>query len=284
VNGEARRATAGKVIVSCGFNGTPRLLYRSGYGPREKVEKVKAELIAENRNVGANLVSSVSAQHIDAMFDEPIVHPDIGVHTVYFVERVGKAGYNHLLVAENLGFREGSNSFPTDLALNEFAPPFGREFKVYMKTALMHVGNIRIELSKNPLRGEIDVEGRPVFEGSAKSVTREYLAKKHPEIIEFLQEGHELGKKIVQSMGPRKVSGMDGIGERYSTNHQHGTCRAGASSENSVVNSDLESHDVDNLLICDAVPFQGTANPSMPTAAVCNYAWRRIVGKYFTRA
>ena len=284
INGESHQARAGKVIVSCGFNGTPRLLYRSGYGPRAKVQ---GELIVENRNVGANLVSSLSARHIEAIFDEPIVHPDIGVHSVYGVDRVGSRGYNHLIVGENLGFREGSMSWPVDLALHPLAPEFGREFKGYMRKALMHVGSLRVELAKNPLRGEISVDGLPVFQGSQKAVSREYVQKNHPEVIEMLQEGHEIGRKIMNYMKPRKMIGPDeGIGDRFSTNHQLGTCRAGASRENSVVNSDCESHDVDNLFICDAstVPFQGTANPSMPTAAVCSYAWRRIVANHFSRS
>ncbi len=283
IDGQPRRAMAEKVIVSSGFNGTPRLLYRSGYGPREKV---KGELFAENRNVGANLVSSVSARHIEAIFDEPIIHPDIGVHAVYSVDRVGSRGYYHLMVGENLGFREGSMSYPLDFAMHSLAPEFGRDHKAFMKTAATHVGSLRVELSKNPLRGEIDVEGRPVFDG-LKSVSREFVEKNHPKIIEALQEGHEIGRKIITQMKPRRMFGPnEGIGDRFSTNHQHGTCRAGASRENSVVNSDLESHDVDNLFICDAssVPFQGTANPSMPTAAVCNHAWRRIVVNHFSRA
>jgi choline dehydrogenase-like flavoprotein len=87
-------------------------------------------------------------------------------------------------------------------------------------------------------------------------------------------------------MKPKKVYGLEGFPEILSTNHNHGSCRAGASPENSVVNSDLECHDVDNLFIADAsvVPFQCTANPSMPTAAVCSHAWRRMVVKHFSRA
>ena len=61
------------------------------------------------------------------------------------------------------------------------------------------------------------------------------------------------------------------------------SCRAGASRENSVVNSDFESNDVDNLFICygSVLPAQCRFNPSMPIAAVSAYAWRRIVANHF---
>jgi len=122
--------------------------------------------------------------------------------------------------------------------------------------------------------------------GERGGVRREFVEKSYPEILETLREGQEIARKILDSMKPRKMAGLEGFSNVLSTNHNHGSCRAGASRENSVVNSDLESHDVDNLFICDAsvVPFQCTANPSMPTAAVCSYAWRRMVAKHFSRA
>ena len=193
-----------------------------------------------------------------------------------------------MLVAEDLGTREGSAFFPSDLVMSELAPDFGRELKRYMKTCTTNVGNIRIEMAKTPLRGEINVEGRAIFGETEKGVSREYLLKNNmKQVIEFLEAGHEIGRNIVNYMKPKKVFGLaEGIGDRFGTNHSHGSCRAGASPENSVTNSDFESHDIDNLFICDAssLPFQGTANPSMPTAAVCAYAWRRMVVNHFSRA
>ncbi len=290
LNGEMRRARAANVIVSCGYNGTARLLYRSGYGPRNKVQ---GELFAENRNVGSNVIATISARHIEAWFDEPLKHPDVGVHTVYYVEKVGHHGYNRLGVAESFGTREGTGDFPPDHALSEIAPHFGREFKEYMKQSGTHIGNIRIEMSKTGIRGEVNTDGQAVFGGvpnirggSETGLRLEYLQKNHPEVLEGFHEGHEIGRKIVNYMKPRKVYGPDqGIGERFTLNQPLGSCRAGASTENSVVNSDLESHDVDNLFISDGsvVPVQGTCNPTMPIAAICNHGWRRIVAKHFSR-
>ncbi len=293
-DGELRQARAGKVVVSCGGTGTPLLLYRSGYGPREKV---KGELLAENRNVGANVSTSIKTQNVQGLFEEATKHPDIGVHGVYGVEKVyGPHGYLHLFVAENFGDKEGQGTNPQDFVSNPLAPPFGREFKQFMKIASTHTGNLKIELSKNKLRGEIDAEGRTVFGagGSAAGeggeseglITRAYLEKNHPETMEPLREAIEIAKKIMNGIGPpRKMAGDLEVPEQMRAGNWIGSCRAGESRENSVVNSDLESHDVDNLVICDGsvIPSQCRYNPSMPIATVSNYAWRRMVANHFSR-
>ncbi len=289
-NGETHQARADKVIVSCGASGTPRLLFRSGYGPRNKV---KGDLIAENRNVGANVCTSLRPGNIRALFDEPIKHEDIGVHGAYGVEKVyGPRGYHHLLIAENLGDKGGSRTFPQDLALSSMSPPFGRELKQYMKIAATNEGGVRFELSKNKLRCEFNSDGVPVIgegtpERSQNTVTRKYLEKHHPEVLEPLREGIEMAKKIIQEMGPpKKMEGAVGIPDEMGGGNWISSCRAGASPDNSVVNSDFESHDIDNLFIADGsvLPYQCRWNPSMPIASVCNYAWRRIVAKHFSRA
>ncbi len=290
-DGSLHQARGNTIIAACGYNGTPRLLYRSGYGPREKVQ---GELIVENANVGKWLVSSLNVPGANCWFDWPIKYPDIGTHGVYYIERTTPRGMNDLVVREDFGSREGTGRFPEDFAMSALAPDFGRDFKAYMKDSTTHVGNIGIELSKNPLRGEIDTSGRSVFgglvsgEGEAErgGIRSDFIAKNFPAVIETLMEGKEIVEKVVKELAPKKVNYRKTLPEQLGTNHNHGSCRAGASKENSVVNSDLESHDVDNLFICDAsvLPFQSRANPSMPTAAVCSHGWRRMVAKHFSHA
>ncbi|MDA2935379.1 GMC family oxidoreductase, partial [Acidobacteria bacterium AH-259-D05] len=62
------------------------------------------------------------------------------------------------------------------------------------------------------------------------------------------------------------------------------SCRAGADRRNSVVNSDFESHDVENLLICDgsATPRNASRGFGSPIATFATYAAQRIVAKYFS--
>ncbi len=288
-DGQVKQAKAGWVVVASGYNGTPRLLMRSGYGRRDKVP---GELIVENRNVGANLVCSVNARGIQLLFDEPIIDERIGVHTLYHLQDADRTGRNLMIVGESMGTREGTRAFPEDFAFYPFAPQYGRELKKYMRTCTTNIGHIRIEVAKNAVRGEIDADGRVTFGGATAKdedrggVYRDYVEKEHPGLLEKLKHGQEIATALVKYMKPRTVEGLSGFPEIFSTNHNHGSCRAGASAENSVVNSDLESHDVDRLFIADAsvLPFQCTANPGMPTAAVASYGWRRMVAKHFSRA
>jgi len=68
-DGQSQEARAEKVMVSCGTFGSPRLLGKSGYGPREDLASNR--LIVENDNVGRNLDGD-TAYRIAALFDEPI--------------------------------------------------------------------------------------------------------------------------------------------------------------------------------------------------------------------
>lgn len=285
--GQLKQAKAAAVVVAGGYNGTPRLLFRSGYGPRRKVQ---GELIVENENVGKNLVCSVNAGSISMLFGEPIVDPAIGTHGVWHISFPGRHGKHLVLVGEDMGSREGTRRYPEDRAMSQFAPEFGRELKEFMTKCTTHVGQIRVEISKTDLRGEIDGDGRVTFgetnveEEDRGGVYRTYLLKHHPEILKRLDEGLDVARKIADHLKPLRMDRREEAAEVLSTNHNHGSCRAGASAENSVVNSDLESHDVDGLFIADAsvIPFQGTANPGLPTATIVAYGWRRMVANHFS--
>jgi len=63
-----------------------------------------------------------------------------------------------------------------------------------------------------------------------------------------------------------------------------GSCRAGSNRSNSVVNSDFECHDIENLFICDqsVVPYIDAGGAV--TAYISCHAWRRIVATHFSRA
>ena len=62
-----------------------------------------------------------------------------------------------------------------------------------------------------------------------------------------------------------------------------GSCRAGVDPKTSVVNPHFESHDVDNLFICDGsvIPRVTTGNTGTPQAAVTVFAAARIVRRHF---
>src|SRR5258705_8153097 len=93
--GKTEQATADRVILSCNGIGTPMLLFKSGYGPRDKVKN----LILENPNVGKD-TSMGHLVFVDAVFDEPVNSADFGWgSTLDFMEK-GPKGYLDLRVAE----------------------------------------------------------------------------------------------------------------------------------------------------------------------------------------
>ena len=63
--------------------------------------------------------------------------------------------------------------------------------------------------------------------------------------------------------------------------HPQGTCRAGTTKENSVVNEDMMSWDVKNLMICDAsvIPDHISSNPNAMIMAVASRASDYVNGQ-----
>ena len=143
---------------------------------------------------------------------------------------------------------------------------------------MLRQGRLNIEISKNLVRPRNEDE-------ETTMLTREWLEENHPEVIEGLREGQKIAYEIFRDMGASKISGHESLPDRFSIGFDTSLCRAGESAKNSVVNSEFECHDIDNLFICDrsVPPCQASANVTMPLAMICNYAWRRIVAKHFSR-
>ena len=76
--------------------------------------------------------------------------------------------------------------------------------------------------------------------------------RKNPVLLRRLKDANEIGHEILKKMGAKEISGPDGEVRVRNVSGITGSCRAGSDRSNLVVNSDFESHDVENLLICDA--------------------------------
>ena len=85
-------------------------------------------------------------------------------------------------------------------------------------------------------------------------------------------------------VGVKEISGPDGEVSVRSVIALASSCRAGSDRSNSVVNSDFESHDVENLLICDqsAIPRIASRGFGTPVAVIATYAAQRMVARYFS--
>lgn len=77
---------------------------------------------------------------------------------------------------------------------------------------------------------------------------------------------------------PKTFKGTGGL-------HTNGTCRAGSSPKNSVIDQNFESHDVKGLFIAHAssYPRAVSCNSGLATATMGVFAAQRIVRNHFTR-
>ncbi len=265
--GRAVQLRAAKIVISAGVVGTPLLLYRSGYGAREDLG---SKLIVENNNIGKHL-DIHAAVVVSGYFDEPIKDGARGPAPAGFflLDDAGPSAYGRLRIKDS-----GMNGIeePWMLAQSPQAPAFGREHKEFMKKARMHRGGILVVLMKpEGYRGRINL----------RTVKMEYEGNR---IIEQrLRQGGELAREILEKMGAKKIAGYD-MPPIYHIAHGVSTCKAGKDPRVSVVNEKFESHDIENLFICDAsvLPRSASGDAIGPIATVAGLAAERIVANHFS--
>lgn len=267
-NGNVEVIRGSKVIVSCGIIGTPSLLLRSGYGASDKVT---APRVAENVNVGRNFESD-SLVPVAAIWDEPI-KSGTGSSTgaSYIRQDYGNNGEGRLIMQD---YQMSALTYPHEAALSVFAPAFGGEHEQYMRTATQRIGGLYPFIGKTGVLGEVSATGSVTVDQNQPSVAR---------LLKWREQATALCHEVLTKMGATMVdtpARQTYIG--MSNTHAAGTCRAGEDPKTSVINSNFESHDIDDLLICDAsaVPRQQQYG-AMSTVTVAHYAWRRIVRRHF---
>ena len=277
-DGKNVRFLADKVIVSAGGNGTPFILYNSGYGPKDVLGN---ELIVENPNVGQHTDRRFDGPRFSALFPFPLKEGDRGMARGHWMTQ-GKDD-------DLLTFREGIGGawYPGITALSEFAPDFGWEHKQFMKTRGDQIANDVVITygRKNCLEGRIARNGQSV----ALIIKDPYSAKR-------LIEGIEITRDIYREMGAIKIQNVDRTLKQLQdvqagngalpASGESGSCRAGKDRKNSVSNERFECHDIRNLFICDmsvaprAILMDGGTNCVVPIACL---GWRRIVKDHFSR-
>ena len=110
----------------------------------------------------------------------------------------------------------------------------------------------------------------------------------HALTIRRAKEGMAISRSILEKMGARRITSTQipvELTPQTSGSHRVGSCRAGADPRESVVNAHFESHDVDNLLLCDAsvIPRVTTGNSGTPQASVTVFAAGRMIERHFKR-
>jgi len=170
----------------------------------------------------------------------------------------------------------GVRRFPDREALNAFAPEFGRAHKQFMKEGgYLRIGSLAPSLSKISGRWYMDPDGKLLYGGD------------HSLTIKRAQEGMEIARAVLKEMGAFKILPAESkvrIALQNGGAHKAGSCRAGLDPKTSVVNPYFESHDVDNLWICDGsvIPRASTGNSGTPQASVTVFAAQRIIEGHFS--
>jgi len=268
-HGQPREARAPKILVTCGTGGTPVVLMRSGYGPREILGD---RLLVENENIGKHLDGDIG-HGVDALFDTAIKDSYGGVERYDFTISEANLGYQKL-TSRDSKMSSIDEAYPHLLALHSFAPQLGWELKNYMKTVRKHFGSIAITI------------GAALWDKGIVTPTGKYVYnRRHPGILKTLKEGTEFIVDLYSKMAIRPTRVNAAPPNRFSIAHQTSSCRAGESAQNSVVNSDFESHDVDNLFVSSAavIPRAPLSHSHVPTCVVAAYTWRRMVENHFSR-
>jgi choline dehydrogenase-like flavoprotein len=278
------RFNADKVLLSAGVHGTPRILYQSGYGPKDLLGE---DLIVENAHVGQHVDGKLAAPGFPAFFPFRVKEGDRGKPpSSYFFDDAAPEGYDRLI------FKDGSSDpeLPDRMALSDLAPEFGIEHKKFMRTRGDSIAKQVVLQYNRPrtLGGSIQRDGSAVF------LTND------PRDAQRLKEGMLIAREIYREMGATRISNIDPMLRRLDqvgpgnpepspirVTHAGGSCRAGADRKNSVVNERFECHDIKNLSICDlSVPPRtacGSPGVAMVAPLAC-LAWRRLVKDHFSRS
>jgi choline dehydrogenase-like flavoprotein len=261
---------ADKIMVCCGYLGTPLLLMRSGYGPSQWKGN---PIIVENSNIGKHMDGHPFTPGVSALFDEPLGDGELGSVGGYFMIHDEQAdGEGRLLFRANFG----SSRRPSQAALNAFAPLYGREHKKFIREkGILRTGSLSPSNSKPSGRWYIDPDGKLLYGGD------------HSLTIRRVNEGREIARDVLREMGASQITPIDTpvvITPRTGGAHKVGSCRAGVDPETSVVNPSFESHDVDNLFVCDAsvIPRVTTGNSGTPQASLSVFAANRIIERHFS--
>ena len=188
-HGQPREARAPKILVTCGTGGTPVVLMRSGYGPREILGD---RLVVENKNIGKHLDGDIG-HGVDALFDTAIKDSYGGVERYDFTISEANLGYQKL-TSRDSKMSSIDEAYPHLLALHSFAPQLGWEHKSYMKTVCKHFGSIAVTI------------GAALWDKGIVTPTGKYVYnRRHPGILKTLKEGTEFIVELYNKMAIRPI-------------------------------------------------------------------------------
>ncbi|KXN88674.1 Cellobiose dehydrogenase [Leucoagaricus sp. SymC.cos] len=299
-NGVIPLTSKGRVVLSAGSFGTPRILFRSGIGPQDMIDIVKnhpdagpqlppaAQYI--NLPVGYNVLDNPS---INVVFTHPTVdsydnwatvwtNPRPADATQYKKDRSGvlaqsstRANFWRAYAAPDSGTiwvqgtaRAGACCFETVYPYNESNL---MTITTYLSTGLRSRGRIGIDAAL-----------------TARAVVEPWLQNSTDKKI-LLQAVVDLVSNIntvpnLQMISPDNTTTVTDFVNNYDTssmgsNHWIGSCKMGTSSSNSVVDQNVKVWNTNNLFVIDAsfMPGMPMGNPHGAIMAAAEQAVAKVL-------
>ena len=174
---------------------------------------------------------------------------------------------------------------PHQVALNALAPQFGREHKDFMGQ-ICNPSVPTIHRDKLLKRGRVSVvvvHSSQVL-GHTNIRAEMFYDIGHSSLKSLFLEGSKMAEEVLRAMKAREVIFDQRPIRRVGFLAWAGSCRAGTDPQHSVVNQYGESHDVENLFVCDAsiLPRCASQGYGGPTATVAAFIAERITQRHFT--
>jgi len=243
--GERKRVTSKIVIVAAGALNTPLLLLDSGI---EEVAGHTPSVSQIGRNFGVNTAAIVFGK-FDRVLDNWIMHPLSGQMEEFSQKE--KGGF--LLEASEV--MEGPLSFSEVLVDEDETPLWGEKQKRILKDYRYYAG-IFINIHD-------DNDGR-IFRDEETG---------HEKYYKPVTSGDRAKFRAARSMcreGLNAAGATETLDSIYLSHHVQGSCRMGNRPENSVVDEQCRSHDVEGLYVMDGsvIPTVIDANPSLTIMAL----------------
>ena len=271
-SGVMHEVRAARVILAMGAVLSARMLYKSGYGPKDYV----SNLIVENKNVGSNLTGDVNLVAATYMSEPvtPLGGDDMSAEPWVSVQPRPWPELSVHIRARTLG------RSPAGAALDVFAPAFGWDHKEFMRNAngASRIMTWRCHHGPLPATWRVPPTG-PVKLEKMDTARCNAQAKETKALV---QAWH--AKLAVKVDKAAFANNFVRDAKDWPPLHKASTTRAGSSAANSVCSSDFDCHDIDNLMFVSTSVIPRTFFWSCgPTSVVSAYAWRRMVANHFSR-
>lgn len=298
--GNINLASGGKVILSAGAFGTPKVLFRSGIGPQDQLQTVKkAEgdaMVAEddwlNLPVGENLDDHANTEIV-------ITHPNVEFYDFYEAYDDPIKSDSQKYIDERSGILAQSAPNLAVVFWHDQVGPDGisrtNQWTARVESSHGVKSNKSISLSHYLGRGKTS-RGRTTITSGLNMIVADTPYINNDDDLAATKDAIRTvvsalsQDKQIDVVFPSKNTTLDDYLADYaqstgtrSANHWMGSCKMGIDSglENgtAVVDTDTKVYGMDNLFVVDASIFPGmiTTNPSALIVSVAEHAVGKIL-------